>query len=100
MSAKEIINGLSYLETVEIVLAIVLIFRSKQASKYRYLVAFLTVQLIAGTVYIALFGMAGQHVISTHLAYVLYFYIYWSLYGIAAIFSLLLIYDIYRFAMA
>jgi len=100
MSAKEIINGLSYLEITGIVLAIVFIFRSKQASKYRSLVAFLGVRLISDIIYFCLFGMAAQHAISTQLAYQLYFYIYWSLFGIEAILSLLLIYDIYRFAMA
>jgi len=45
-------------------------------------------------------GLADHKEISAFFAYKLYFYTYWISYGVAAIFALLLIYDIYRSAMA
>ena len=100
MSAKQIIDDLSYIQIMETILAVVLIFRSKQVSKYRALVAFLLMQIFVGLIYFCLFGLADHKEISTYLANKLYFYAYWTSYGVAAMFALLLVYDIYRAAMA
>jgi hypothetical protein len=42
----------------------------------------------------------GQHALNQHVAYQIYFYTYWSSYALEAILSLMLVYSIFKIAMA
>ena len=95
-------NLLSQLQYVEPVLCGMLLYflvRSKTARKFGYLLALLCVRFICSVVCIPLLHLSG-HGIERHLAYQIYFYVYWTSFALEAILSLLVIYGIFKLAMA
>src|ERR1700722_9510740 len=93
---------LSYLKYLEPVFCAILVFflvRSKAAHQFKYLVGLLCARLRRSLVCIPplYFCSVG---IEAHLAYETYFYVYWTSYALEAILSLLVIYSIFKLAMA
>jgi hypothetical protein len=74
--------------------------RSKAVRQFSYLLALMAVRLACSVGGLTLF-FARQHFgIERHLAYRIYFYIYWSGYALEAILSLMVVYSIFKLAMA
>jgi hypothetical protein len=91
-----------HLEYVEPILCGMLIFflvRSKTARQFLFLFGLLCVRLSCSLICLPLLYFCGRG-IEKHLAYQTYFYVYWMSYALEAILSLLVIYSIFRLAMA
>src|SRR5277367_962100 len=97
-----IFNLISQLKFVEPVLCGMLVYflvRAKAARQFAYLFALLCVRLVCSFICIPLLAFGG-HGIELHLAYQIYFYVYWTSFALEAILSLLVIYGIFKMAMA
>ena len=91
-----------HLEYIEPVLCGMLIFflvRSKAARQFKFLFALLCVRLGCSLICLPLLYFCARG-IEKHLAYQTYFYVYWTSYALEAILSLLVIYSIFKLAMA
>ncbi len=92
------IQLLSYLEPVFCVLVLITLLRSGASKTFGFLSALLLVRVSADV--ICLFTMKfSSRVIERHLAYNVYFYVYWISYAVESILYLLLIVGIFRLAM-
>jgi hypothetical protein len=99
MSAKACLDLLGMAEIGLTIAAIVILVRSKVAWEYWPLTSLLALRVTASTVGITLARFAGTLITIRH-AYFTYFYVYWLSFGMEAILSVLIIYNIYRAAMA
>jgi len=91
-----------HLEYVEPILCGMLIFflvRSKAVRQFAYLFTLLCVRLSCSVICLPLLYFCGRGS-EKHLAYQMYFYVYWISYALEAILSLLVIYSIFKLAMA
>src|SRR5277367_3080712 len=91
-----------HLEYIEPVLCGMLIFflvRSGAARQFKFLYALLCVRLICSAICLPVLYFAARG-IERHVAYQTYFYVYWTSYALEAILSLLVIYSIFKLAMA
>jgi len=73
--------------------------RSKTARQFKFLFALLCVRLGCSVICLPLLYFCARG-IEKHLAYQTYFYVYWTSYALEAILSLLVIYSIFKLAMA
>jgi hypothetical protein len=73
--------------------------RAKAVRQFAYLFTLLCVRLTCSFICIPLLTFSG-HGIERHLAYQIYFYVYWTSFALEAILSLLVIYGIFKLAMA
>jgi hypothetical protein len=73
--------------------------RTKAARQYAYLIALLSVRFACSAICLPLLYLSGRG-IEKHQAYQIYFYVYWASYALEAILSLLVIYSIFKLAMA
>jgi hypothetical protein len=95
-------NLLSQLQYVEPILCGMLVYflvRSKAARQFGFLVALLCVRFACSAICLPLLYFSARG-IEKHLAYEIYFYVYWTSYALEAILSLLVIYSIFKLAMA
>jgi len=99
MTAPSFVHLLSYLEPVFCAFVLFTLIRSGSARKFPSLAALLGVRLISGAACLS-FIRLSSHGIEQHLAYKLYFYTYWASYAIEALLSLVVIYSIFKLAMA
>ena len=99
MTAKSIVSMLTYLEPVLCAMGVLFLLRSKDSGKFKFLTAMLSVRGISAAIYLPLLYFAG-HGIEKHFAYDTYFYVYWSSYAADSILSLMLVYSIFKLAMA
>src|SRR5271170_930450 len=91
-----------HLEYIEPVLCGMLIFflaRSKAVRQFKFLFALLCVRLGCSLICLPLLYFCARG-IEMHVAYQTYFYVYWVSYALEAILSLLVIYSIFKLAMA
>ncbi len=72
--------------------------RSGVARKFIFLTSLLSLKLISGLAGTAIHAFSSRG-IERHLAYQMYFYVYWVSYALEAILSLLVIYSIFKLAM-
>jgi hypothetical protein len=93
------VNMLSYLEPVLCLLLLFTLLRTKSARSYLFLTILLSVRFTSSLICLILLRFSA-HGIERHLAYQLYFYTYWFSYAAEAILSLLVIYSIFKLAMA
>jgi hypothetical protein len=99
---NSLISALTYLKYIEPVLCAMMIFflvRSKSARQFGYLVLLLCVRFACSIICIPLLYFCSVG-IEAHLAYMCYFYVYWTSYALEAILSLLIIYSVFKLAMA
>jgi hypothetical protein len=75
------------------------LIRSKAAGQFRYLLALLGVRFACSVICLPLLYLCGRQ-LSVHIAYPIYFYTYWISYALEAILSLVVIYSIFKLAMA
>ena len=99
MTHNFLLDTLSYLELLLAALALFVIIRSKAAKKFAFLTALLVVKILSSAACLLLIYLCARS-IERHTAYQMYFYTYWSSYAIEAILSLLVIYSIFKLAMA
>src|SRR3977135_1309984 len=90
---------LGYLEPILCGMLIYFMVRSKSARQFGYLTALLCVRFACSIICLPLLYLCGRR-ISVHIAYPIYFYTYWASYAVEAILSLLIIYSIFKLAMA
>jgi hypothetical protein len=91
--------SLGYLEPILCGMLIFFMVRSKSARQFSYLVGLLTVRLSCSVICLPLLYLCGRK-LSVHIAYPIYFYSYWTCYALEAILSLMVIYSIFKLAMA
>jgi hypothetical protein len=99
VSLFNLLSQLVYIEPVLCATLIYLLVRNKATGQFRFLFALLCVRLGCSVVCIPLLTLSGR-LIERHLAYQVYFYVYWLSYALEAILSLLVIYAIFKLAMA
>lgn len=99
MTQNAFLDSLSYVEPLLCGIALVMLVRSKAADKFAYLVALLSVKITASVICLPLL-LFGVRVLGLHRAYPAYFYTYWTSYAIESILSLLIIYSVFKLAMA
>jgi hypothetical protein len=99
VSLFDLLSQLQYVEPVLCGTLLYFMVRTKTARRFGYLLALLCVRFICSVVCISLLHLSG-HGIERHLAYQIYFYVYWTSFALEAILSLLVIYGIFKMAMA
>ena len=97
--SQYLLDSVGYLEPVFCGMLIYFLVRNKSASQFRYLIALLFVRFTCSAICLPLLYLSGKS-IEKHLAYQAYFYVYWTSYALEAILSLLVIYSIFKLAMA
>jgi len=90
---------LGYLEPILCGMLIYFMVRSKSAQQFKYLTALLCVRFACSVICLPLLYLCGRK-LSVHIAYPIYFYTYWISYALEAILSLMVIYSIFKLAMA
>src|SRR5258706_2757804 len=101
-NSRFIFSLLSQVQYVEPILCGMLVYflvRAKAVRQFAYLFTLLSVRLACTFICIPLLTFSG-HGIERHLAYQIYFYVYWTSFALEAILSLLVIYSIFKLAMA
>src|SRR6202451_4473490 len=98
MSQGLFVELLSYLEPLLCAVVLMSLAHSGMMRKFIFLTSLLSLKLIAGIACLIFISFAA-HGIERHLAYQMYFYVYWSSYALEAILSLLVIYSIFKLAM-
>jgi hypothetical protein len=99
MTQKVFLDLLTYLEPLLSAIVLVVLFRSKAAGKFTYLMALLSVKVASSVLCLGLI-LFGSRIFERHFAYQSYFYIYWMSYALEAILSLMVVYSIFKLAMA
>jgi hypothetical protein len=99
MTQYFILDLLSYLEPMFCAVALFMLLRSKSAKKFGFLVALLSVKVLSSVICLPLLYFCARS-LERHLAYQAYFYVYWTSYALESILSLLVIYSIFKLAMA
>src|ERR1700730_15596165 len=94
-----LLSQLQYAEPILCGLLVYFLVRAKAVRQFVYLFALLCVRLGCSAICLPLLYLS-RHSIERHLAYQVYFYIYWTSYALEAILSLLVIYSIFKLAMA
>lgn len=99
MTQNFFLDLLSYLEPILCGVVLAMLLRSKTAKKYAFLVALLSIKILSSAVCLPLLYFCARG-IERHLAYQTYFYVYWTSYALESVLSLLVIYSIFKLAMA
>ena len=94
-----LLSQLKYIEPILCGLLVYFLIRAKAVRQFVYLFVLLCVRLGCSFICIPLLAFCG-HGIERHLAYQIYFYVYWTSFALEAILSLLVIYSIFKLAMA
>src|SRR5215469_15082747 len=99
VSIFSLLSQFQYIEPILCGMLVYLLLRAKAVRQFTYLFALLCVRLTCSFMCIPLLAFSGRG-IARHLAYPVYFYVYWTSYALEAILSLLVIYSIFKLAMA
>lgn len=99
MTHNFLLDTLSYLEPILAGLAFIILLRSNALRKFAILAGLLLVKIASSTVCLLLMYLSARS-IERHIAYQMYFYVYWLSYALEAVLSLLVIYSIFKLAMA
>jgi hypothetical protein len=99
MTQNFILDLLSYLEPMFCALVLTMLLRSKSAKSFGYLVALLSMKIGSSLVCVSLLYLCDRS-LERHAAYQAYFYIYWISYALEGLLSLLVVYSIFKLAMA
>ncbi|WP_158793000.1 hypothetical protein [Granulicella sp. L60] len=100
ISSSSLLTFLGFFEPVLCGMVIWFVVRNKAIRQFAFLVALMSVKLICSATCMALISSRHSLGIERHLAYQIYFYIYWAGYALEAILSLAVIYSIFKLAMA
>jgi hypothetical protein len=94
-----LLNLLGYAEIGLCVAALVAIMVKKQWADYWTLAIFLAVRIASNAILTGLHS-ASYHFLNNHTAYKLYFYVYWISFAVESVLTLLIVYGVFRLAMA
>jgi hypothetical protein len=100
IAPANLLSLLEYLEPILCALVIWFILRGKAARQFAFLFALMSVRVVCSAICLTLIYICAHSGIERHLAYQLYFYVYWSSYALESVLSLLVIYSIFKLAMA
>lgn len=100
MSSISLISALGYLEVVLCSLALIGLLARKQWKDFGSLSCFLAVRVISDVLMMALHSNAVRHRLGNNTAYSAYFYTYWASFALESVLALLIVYGIFRLAMA
>jgi hypothetical protein len=100
VSSASLVSSLSYLEVILCLVGLCLMTIKKQWADYWALCSFLAIRAGSEAVLIGLWRAAAHDTIGVRVAYSYYFYIYWSSYAIESILGLVVLYSLFRLAMA
>lgn len=100
-----LLNSLGYFEVVLCLATLCAITLKKQWPEYWSLGAFLATRLLSDVIlspllYLRNSFLLAHNTTSAHSAYVAYFYVYWVSYALESILALVVVYSIFRLAMA
>ena len=96
---RHIIDIIDYAEEFFCLVALMAMIYRKQLSNYRYLAALLSSHICTGFILIPLLFMKGKQ-ITDHIFYQAYFFTFWTASAIETTLALVIIYSIFRMAMA
>lgn len=99
MTAYTFIRLLSYLELLSCAFVVWTLYRSESVRKFPSLTALLGLRFVSSAACMTFISLHGR-LIEKHLAYKLYFYTYWLSYAVESILALVVIYSIFKLAMA
>ena len=99
MNGSVLTNSLSVCELLLCIVVLALMLVRKQWQDYRYLCLLLASRVTFDALFIPLI-MFRMHGIERHLAYRLYFYLFWASFAVESVLSLILIYSLFNLAMA
>jgi len=99
VSSLSLLSVLGYLEVLACVAALCVLIAKKQWADYWALGSFLALRAGSDSVLIAVHGASGR-IIERHLAYHIYFYVYWVSFALESVLALLIVYGVFRLAMA
>jgi hypothetical protein len=95
-----LLHVLCYLEVALCAVALcVLIFR-KQWSDYAALGCFLAVRIFSDSALVCLHSYASSHPSQRQALYYPYFYVYWASFAVESVLALIIVYSIFKLAMA
>jgi hypothetical protein len=100
VSSLSLVSLLEYVEPLLCALVVWFMVRGKASRQFAYLTALMSVRLGCSVICLSLISLGVHHVIGRHLAYQIYFYVYWFSYAFEALLSLAVIYSIFNLAMA
>jgi hypothetical protein len=103
VTSISLLGALGYLETILCVVALCVLVARKQWSDYAALGSFLAVRSAANGVLTYLhyaWGHSGLPSLSRDAVYNLYFYVYWVTFAIESVLALIIVYSVFRLAMA
>jgi hypothetical protein len=98
-SLADVLSYIGYLEPILCGTLIYFLVRAKAARQFGFLIALLCVRCACSAICLPLLYFCARG-IERHLAYQAYFYVYWISYAFEAVLSLLVIYSIFKLAMA
>jgi hypothetical protein len=98
----QLLNSLVFFEVLICLAALCAITLKKQWPEYWSLGAFLATRFLSDIILLPLLHIKLSHANDSvgHSAYVAYFYVYWISYAVESILALLVVYSIFRLAMA
>ena len=101
MTAKALIDTLTYVEPWAFLIALLVIVVRRQVATYKFLFAFLLVRLLCDATCIPILHYcATPHAAHRTLFYQIYFCVYWISQTIEACLALGIVYNVYQLAMA
>ena len=98
MTSISILRAVGYLEVILSLSALCVLLKRKQWADYSALGSLLIVRIVSNVALTSLH--AWRHILSAQAAYNLYFYIYWISFAVESILALVVVYSIFKLAMA
>jgi hypothetical protein len=95
-----LLTQLGRLEIAFCIAALCVILLKKQWRDYWSLGSFLAVRIVSSTTLSLIWHFAHNHPLSKRAAYIPYYYIYWSSFALESILALIVVYSVFRLAMA
>ena len=96
---ESVLNLLTYFEPAACAATLFFLLRARSLKKYAFLALFLSVRLGSTAVCMSIAQLRSTGM-DPHFAYKLLFYVYWGSFAVESALSLLIIYSIFRLAMA
>ncbi len=99
MSHHYFLDFFAYAEPVLCIVVLIFLGRNRLFKEYAYLAALLSVELLSVAIDLPILYFA-HHGLSHLLAYNIYFYTYWVSFAVEALLWLMVVYSVYKLAMA
>jgi len=100
MTQNFLLDLLSYLEPMFCAVVLVMLLRSKSVRNFGFLASLLAVKIVSSAICLPVLYLCVHGIIKWNVGYPVYFYAYWISYAVESILSLLVIYSIFKLAMA